>query len=198
MRSFGRRRFIGASVATVCVGCASNDVPTLRPPSTGPEPADPADPSLPGLDTSVEVGPLAEVRASAADAPLYVPEAKAWLIVLADDEAATMAETADLALRPGLEHGLLALYEKCPHLGCRVPYCESSGWFECVCHGAHFTQAGEHRTGPSPRGLDPLPVLVDGGMVAISVAERIEGAPLGTVVIEQPATGPHCVDAGSA
>ncbi len=197
MRSFGRRRFIGASVATVCVGCASNDVPTLRPPSTGPLPADPADPVLPGLDTSVEVGTLAEVRAAAADAPLYVPEAKAWLVVLADDEAAKMAEGADSALRPGLELGLLALYEKCPHLGCRVPYCESSGWFECMCHGAHFTRAGEHRTGPSQRGLDPLPVLVDGGVVAISVAERIEGAPVGTVLIEQPAMGPHCVDGGS-
>jgi len=197
MRAFGRRRFIGASVAAVCVGCASNDVPTLRPPTTGSLPDGAADPVLPGRDTTVEVGTLDEVRADAADAPLYVPAAKAWLVVLADDEAAMMVGVADVALRQGLEHGLLALYEKCPHLGCRVPYCESSGWFECPCHGAHFTRAGEHRTGPGPRGLDPLPVLVDGDMVAIGVAERIEGAPVGTVLIEQPATGPHCVDGGS-
>jgi len=197
VRLLGRRRFIGASVATVCVGCASNDVPTLRPPTTGSLPAD-AEPVLPGLDTTIEVGTLAEVRTTTAEAPLYVPEAKAWLVLLTDAEAATMAKAADVALRPGLEHGLLALYEKCPHLGCRVPYCESSEWFECPCHGAHFTRAGELRAGPGPRGLDPLPVLVDGDIVAISVAERIEGAPVGTVVIEQPAAGPHCFDSGSA
>lgn len=195
MRPFGRRRFIEAAVATVCVGCAPNNVPTLRPPSTAP--LEPSDPVLPGLDTSVEVGSLADVRSEAADAPMYVAEAKAWLVVLTDDEAATLSEVADLAVRPGLEHGLLALYEKCPHLGCRVPYCESSGWFECMCHGAHFTRAGEHRTGPGQRGLDPLPVIVDGDMVVIGVAERIEGAPAGTVLLEQPAAGPHCVEGGS-
>ncbi|MFW2334449.1 ubiquinol-cytochrome c reductase iron-sulfur subunit [Ilumatobacter sp.] len=198
MRRFGRRRFLEASVAAVCVGCASNDAPTLRPPSTGSLPAGASDAVLPGRDTSVEVGTLDEVRSEAADVPLYVPEAKAWLVVLDDDEAASLAEVADLALRPGLEHGLLALYEKCPHLGCRVPYCESSAWFECACHGAHFTRAGELRAGPGPRGLDPLPVLIDGDLVAIGVAERIEGAPAGTVVIEQPAAGPHCFDPGSA
>ena len=174
---------------------APNNVPTLRPPSTAP--LEPSDPVLPGLDTSVEVGSLADVRSEAADAPMYVAEAKAWLVVLTDDEAATMSEVADLAVRPGLEHGLLALYEKCPHLGCRVPYCESSGWFECMCHGAHFTRAGEHRTGPGQRGLDPLPVIVDGDMVVIGVAERIEGAPAGTVLLEQPTAGPHCVEGGS-
>jgi len=148
-------------VATVCVGCASTDAPTLRSPSTGSLPAGSVDAVLPGRDSSVDVGSLDEVRSDAADMPLYVPEAKAWLVLLDDDEAAMLSEVADLALRPGLEHGLLALYEKCPHLGCRVPYCESSAWFECACHGAHFTRSGELRAGPGPRGLDPLPVLVD-------------------------------------
>jgi len=199
VRLFGRRRFIGASIATVCAGCASNEVPTLRPPSTGSPPGD-ADPVLPGLDSSIEVGTLDELRSDAADGsrsvPRYVPEAKAWLVVLADDEAAAMAEVADTALRPGLEYGLLALYEKCPHLGCRVPFCESSEWFECPCHAAHFTRTGELRSGPGPRGLDPLPVVVEDGTVAISVAERIEGAPAGTELIVQPPAGPHCVESG--
>ena len=197
MRRLGRRRFIGVSVATVCVGCATNDAPTLRPPTTGSLPERGPGEVLPGRDTSIEVGTLDEVRADAADAPLYVPEAKAWLVVLPDDEATALLEVADTAARPGLEHGLLALYEKCPHLGCRVPFCTSSGWFECACHGAHFTRIGEQRAGPSPRGLDVLPVIVDGESVAISVAERIEGAPAGSAVVDQPADGPHCVDAGA-
>ena len=192
MRPFGRRRFIGGSVAAVCVGCASNDAPTLRPATTGPVPDDES--VLPGRDTSIEVGTVAEVRAEAAERPLYVPEARAWLVVLSDSVASSMVETADTALRPGLERGLLALYEKCPHLGCRVPYCESSEWFECMCHGALFTRTGELRGGPGPRGLDPLPVLVDGDDVAIDIAVRVEGLPAGTELIDQPPAGPHCVD----
>jgi Rieske Fe-S protein len=33
---------------------------------------------------------------------------------------------------------LFALSQKCPHLGCQVPFCESSGRFECPCHGSVF------------------------------------------------------------
>ena len=46
---------------------------------------------------------------------------------------------------------LLALSQKCPHLGCKVPFCESSGRFECPCHGSIFDIGGEYITGPSPR-----------------------------------------------
>jgi Rieske Fe-S protein len=32
---------------------------------------------------------------------------------------------------------VLALYRKCPHLGCNIPpLCEKSHWFECLCHGS--------------------------------------------------------------
>ena len=36
---------------------------------------------------------------------------------------------------------LFALSQKCPHLGCHVPFCESSGRFECPCHGSVFDLA---------------------------------------------------------
>ncbi|MCL1693619.1 MAG: Rieske 2Fe-2S domain-containing protein [Actinomycetia bacterium] len=37
----------------------------------------------------------------------------------------------------------VSLNWKCPHLGCKVPWCESSGQFECPCHGSVFNRAGE-------------------------------------------------------
>ena len=43
---------------------------------------------------------------------------------------------------------LLALSQKCPHLGCRVPFCDSSGRFECPCHGSMFDLGGEWIEGP--------------------------------------------------
>ena len=49
---------------------------------------------------------------------------------------------------------IVALSEKCTHLGCRVPFCQSSGQFECPCHGTVFNRVGEYRAGPAPRGMD--------------------------------------------
>ncbi len=48
----------------------------------------------------------------------------------------------------------MTLYQKCVHLGCRVPFCQSSQWFECPCHGSKYNKAGEYRFGPAPTGLN--------------------------------------------
>ena len=147
------------------------------------------------MGASVEVGSLAELRA--ASAPTYAPAARAWLVSLSEQEAEALVATTDESLRPGLEHGVLALAEKCPHLGCRVPFCDSSGWFECMCHGSMYTRVGEHREGPGPRGLDAHPVVVVDGVVSIDVRDLVRGAPPGTVVVESDPTGPHCVGVNS-
>ena len=55
------------------------------------------------------------------------------------------------------EQGIVALYQKCPHLGCRVPECVTSQWFECPCHGSQYNQVGEKKGGPAPRGMDRFP-----------------------------------------
>ena len=47
--------------------------------------------------------------------------------------------------------------QKCPHLGCRVPECATSQWFECQCHGSQYNRAGEKKAGPAPRGMDRHP-----------------------------------------
>ena len=54
----------------------------------------------------------------------------------------------------GYEQGVVALYQKCPHLGCRVPWCKTSQWFECPCHGSQYNRVGEKKGGPAPRGMD--------------------------------------------
>ncbi len=52
------------------------------------------------------------------------------------------------------ELGIVALYQRCVHLGCRVPFCQTSQWFECPCHGSKYNRVGEKKAGPAPRGLD--------------------------------------------
>jgi cytochrome b6-f complex iron-sulfur subunit len=88
---------------------------------------------------------------------------------------------------------LVALFQKCPHLGCRVPFCESSGRFECPCHGSIYNIRGEYIQGPAPRGMDRFPIKVDGESVLVDTAGVIEGPPKGRTSAPTDAKGPSCI-----
>lgn len=92
---------------------------------------------------------------------------------------------------------VVALSQKCTHLGCKVPFCESSGQFECPCHGSVFNRAGDFVSGPAPRGMDTYPTEVDeGGLVHINTAERQDGGQPGSFQVDEPAKGPACATEG--
>ncbi len=97
-----------------------------------------------------------------------------------------------------VDGAVLAISEKCTHLGCRVPFCDSSGQFECPCHGSVFNRAGEFRSGPSPRGLDYYPTEVDpeSGLLYIDTGTLITGSPTGVETLDEPPTGPSCASEG--
>ena len=62
--------------------------------------------------------------------------------------------------------GVLALWQRCTHLGCTVPWREDEGQFHCPCHSSLFNRRGEIIGGPAPRPLDIFPVsLKDGSLV---------------------------------
>ena len=88
--------------------------------------------------------------------------------------------------------GFMALYQRCVHLGCRVPWCASSHWFECPCHGSRYNSWGEYRFGPAPRGLDRFTVTMEEGKVVVDTATVITGPSRQTLVRNQPPEGPHC------
>jgi cytochrome b6-f complex iron-sulfur subunit len=88
-----------------------------------------------------------------------------------------------------------ALSRKCTHLGCGVPFCESSGQFECPCHGTVFNRAGEFRSGPAPRGMDQHPIeLGDDGLLYIDTGTVEQGPAPGPETIDEPARGPACAE----
>lgn len=92
---------------------------------------------------------------------------------------------------------VVALSEKCTHLGCRVPYCESSGQFECPCHGTVFNRAGDYVAGPAPRGMDTYATDVgEDGLLYIDTADRRDGLPPGQFTVDEPPTGPACAAEG--
>jgi cytochrome b6-f complex iron-sulfur subunit len=90
--------------------------------------------------------------------------------------------------------GLVALFQKCPHLGCRVPFCESSGRFECPCHGSIYNIRGEYIGGPAPRGMDRFPIRIQGGSVMVDTGKTVEGPPRGIRTVPGAAKGPSCVN----
>jgi cytochrome b6-f complex iron-sulfur subunit len=93
-------------------------------------------------------------------------------------------------------NGIMPLYQKCVHLGCRVPFCQQSQWFECPCHGSKYNDAGEYQLGPAPRGLDRFAVTMDGDSVIVDTSGVILGPPRGTNTINEPPQGPFCVATG--
>jgi cytochrome b6-f complex iron-sulfur subunit len=88
----------------------------------------------------------ADIPAVGAD-PLVVREGKFWLI--------------------NNEEGLLALYWKCVHLGCTVPWIAAEGQFHCPCHGSLYDRHGRVTGGPAPRPLDYMPIAPGGDGVTV-------------------------------
>jgi len=56
--------------------------------------------------------------------------------------------------------GMLALWQKCTHLGCSIPWAEAEGQFHCPCHGSLFNRYGEVTGGPAPRPMDTFPITI--------------------------------------
>jgi cytochrome b6-f complex iron-sulfur subunit len=70
--------------------------------------------------------------------------------------------------------GIIALWQKCTHLGCAVPWDEAKGVFHCPCHGSVFSEVGEVMSGPAPRPLDFFPVDISSGEVWVDTSQPTE------------------------
>jgi cytochrome b6-f complex iron-sulfur subunit len=57
--------------------------------------------------------------------------------------------------------GFLAVYRRCPHLGCTVNWQNGGKGFHCPCHGADFDFYGDCQGPPVPRPLDLFTVMID-------------------------------------
>jgi cytochrome b6-f complex iron-sulfur subunit len=121
--------------------------------------------------------------------PFYSPEARTYVTSF----PAAHAGEYPSELRPILSEGLIVLSQRCTHLGCRTPFCKTSQYFECPCHGALFDGVGEVRGGPAPRGLDAMYAVVDGGQLIVDTTRIVSGRPIGTNTIRQDPSGPSCI-----
>lgn len=124
----------------------------------------------------------------------YFSEAQTYLQPYPLDSASQSAAEAVYtgSILDGIKQGYVALWQKCPHLGCKVPVCATSQWFECPCHGSQYNRVGEKKAGPAPRGMDRFPIIIDGVDVIIDTGSPKQGPAIGVDTTKQGLEGPHC------
>lgn len=73
-----------------------------------------------------------------------------------------------------LDEGVLAMWQRCTHLGCTVPWRDDEAQFHCPCHGGLYNKKGEVTGGPPPRPLDLFPVEIVDGEIMVDTSQVIE------------------------
>lgn len=151
-----------------------------------------------GFGSKISVGKIADIETAIANGGgfAYYPEGRMWITAYPANALEKARKVYSAPELVGMEAGVIALYQKCVHLGCRVPSCATSKWFECGCHGSQYNMAGEKKAGPAPRGLDRFAMEVSGGALTVNTGLIIQGPPIGTNTTGQEAEGPHCVSGG--
>ena len=145
-----------------------------------------------GFGSDVDAGSVEDLAAQTVNpdgskVPVFVPEARAY-VVPAPETLSAQFEGRNVAAG-----GLMALFQRCVHLGCRVPWCATSIGFECPCHGSKYNSAGEYFGGPAPRNLDRFVVEVrNGDRFIIRTGEIIETPRAPTASVQYP-QGPSCI-----
>jgi cytochrome b6-f complex iron-sulfur subunit len=149
-----------------------------------------------GFGADVNAGSASDLRsrAFASDGsvvPVFIPEARAYVVPV----DTTGERFLDKSLTAA---GLMALYQRCVHLGCRVPWCGPSQGFECPCHGSKYSAIGEYFAGPAPRDLDRFVVeLTPTGDFIIKTGSIIELPRAPELLVAYP-KGPSCIGAIAA
>ncbi|MGH2476316.1 MAG: ubiquinol-cytochrome c reductase iron-sulfur subunit [Candidatus Limnocylindrales bacterium] len=119
--------------------------------------------------------------------PAYYPEARAFVILV--DPSQQRFLPGEDTTGDGKALNVRALYQRCPHLGCKPNPCEKNFWLECPCHGSRYDRLGIKaegaQYGPAPRSMDRFSISVDGEGVLTIDTGKITLGPL-PVALGQP------------
>ncbi|CAN5693000.1 MAG: Rieske 2Fe-2S domain-containing protein [Euzebyaceae bacterium] len=143
-----------------------------------------------GFGARLDIGSEADIAAGIAEGGGHFeyPAGRSYIVAYdaAQDPNGAYAEVTNGA-------PFMALYQKCVHLGCRVPWCATSKWWECPCHGSRYNRWGEYQFGPAPRGLDRFSLTIEQGRVIVDTSTVVTGPSRGSgAPLNQAPEGPHC------
>jgi cytochrome b6-f complex iron-sulfur subunit len=129
--------------------------------------------------------------------PAYVQEARAYIMLV--DPARQEFVAGEDPTGDGTSLNVRALYQRCPHLGCKPNPCIKTYWLECACHGSRYDRLGTKADGlgPAPRGMDRFALVVDvDGVLTLDTGKITLGAmpvALGQPGIEAPRAATGCI-----
>ena len=152
-------------------------------------------PRLTGVfGTKVDAGSVEDIKARLVQPdgsvlPFVVNDARAYVVPITPEQV----EASQFDQSSLVADGLMAMWWRCVHLGCRTPWCDPSVGFECPCHGSKYNLLGEYQAGPAPRNLDRFAVEVtaDGRLIIdTGIIVETPRAPRDTVPYPR---GPSCI-----
>ena len=156
-----------------------------------------------GFGGVLKIGTLEEVKTKNSTLPIaqgfpaYFPEARAF-VVLYDPSQQRFIPGEDTTGN-GAALNVRALYQRCPHLGCKPNPCLKNFWMECPCHGSRYDRLGIKadgpQYGPAPRSMDRFSISVDGGGALSIDTGKITLGPL-PVALGQPGLIPPLTPTG--
>ena len=131
--------------------------------------------------------------------PSYTADAKAFIVIVDPDRGGWVEgedETGD-----GSAINVRALYQRCPHLGCRPNPCLEDFWIHCPCHQSRYDRLGTKidgvRYGPAARSMDRFAVKVDKDGVQFVDQTKLTLGRL-PIALGQPGVIPPLVENGCA
>jgi cytochrome b6-f complex iron-sulfur subunit len=121
-----------------------------------------------GFGGEIEIGTIDDIKAAnssipfAQGFPAYYQQARAY-VVLIDPSRQEFVPGEDVE-GDGTALNVRALYQRCPHLGCKPNPCLKNYWMECPCHGSRYDRLGIKaqgaQYGPAPRSMDRFSISV--------------------------------------
>ncbi len=146
-----------------------------------------------GFGAPIQIGALEDVKTANSTLPIdegfpaYYAEARAFVILV--DPAQQRFLPGEDQTGDGTALNVRALYQRCPHLGCKPNACERNFWLECPCHGSRYDRLGIKADGaaygPAPRSMDRFSITVDDKGVLTVNTGKITLGPL-PVALGQP------------
>jgi cytochrome b6-f complex iron-sulfur subunit len=146
-----------------------------------------------GFGGKVEIGTFTDIKAQNSTLPIsdgfpaYVPNARAFIVLI--DPARQQFLPGTDTTGDGHPLNVRALYQRCPHLGCKPNPCLKNFWMECPCHGSRYDRLGIKAAGtqygPAPRSMDRFSATVDGSGVLTLDTGKITLGPL-PIALGQP------------
>ena len=155
-----------------------------------------------GNRSQVRVGTFKDVKTANSQLPVdegfpaYYQDAKSF-VVLIDPSRQEFIPGEDKT-GDGTALNVRAMYQRCPHLGCKPNPCLKNFWIECPCHGSRYDRLGTkiRELGPAPRSLDRFSHTIKDGILTVDTSKITLGplpVPLGQPGLIPPRSPQGCI-----